>query len=237
MGLPAEKLSTLLALRGRIAERFRGTVPEGSEPPLPGAALASGWSAVDAHLPLRAGDTVLVHAAPGAGSLALASSWARAAMMEGEPALVIDAQGSSLPHPWVAPEGAQAPCWVVVPSLAAEAWPAADIGLRSGAFGLVVLLDPPPPPRRAGARLVHLARTHRARLVLTRSRPWASSEGFPPRPHLHLHAPHIEWIEAPTGAAPITHPTFHVCTDRLRPTPRAPDRRPSHGRGRDRYES
>jgi hypothetical protein len=256
MALPAEKLSTLEALRSRIAERFRGTVPQGGATPSPGPALASGWPAVDGQLLLRPGDMVTVHAPPGAGGLALASAWAQAAVARDEPVLVVDAEGSSLPHPWVTPAHARAPLWVVVPPRPVEAWPAVDIGLRSGAFGLVVLLDPPPPPRGAGPRLTHLARTRQARLVLSRWRRWPSGEGLSLGPRLHLQATRVDWAESPMGAAPTTrvlevrlgtaggvldeNEVMHhdeVRTDRLRPSPRAADRRPSHGRGRSRYDT
>jgi hypothetical protein len=259
MALPAERLPTLEALRTRIAARFRGTSPEGGVPPSPGPALACGWPAIDGRYLLRAGDTVTVHAPPGAGGLSLASAWARAAVVEKEPVLVVDAQDASLPHPWVTPAGAKAPLWVVAPPRPAGAWPALDIALRSGAFGLLVLLDPPPPPPGAGPRITHLVRTRQARLVICgglRGPGWSSGI------HLHLRPTRIHWTTAPTGAAPAARtlevhvPTgMHdgaregawdeqrmmrdddVCTDRLRPAPRAPDRRPSHGRGRARYQS
>ncbi|MFW6052028.1 MAG: hypothetical protein ACODAU_12700 [Myxococcota bacterium] len=250
MPLPAEKLPTLEALRARIAERFRGTVPDATPVPRRGPALHSGWPAVDRVLALHPGDAVTLRASPGAGGLSLTSAWARAAAREGEPVLVVDASGSSAPHPWVEPRDARAPIWVVVPPRPAEAWPAVDIALRAGAFGLVALLDPPPPPRGAGARLIHLARTKEGRLIVN-----GHGVVLPGSPRVSLRAVGVQWCEAPVGSAPAgrtlevsaarsnePQPFVEVVcdddthTDRLRPSPRAADRRPSHGRGRHRYE-
>lgn len=254
MSLPAEKLPTLEALRARIADRFRGTVPQESPPPR-GPALESDWAAVDRLLVLHPGDLVTLDAAPGAGALAVASAWARAASRQGEPVLVIDAEGSCLPHGWVEPPDGRAPIWVVEPPRPAEAWPAVDIGLRSGAFGLVILLDPPSPPRGASTRLAHLARTRLCRLVHLRSR--RAPMALPGSSRVRLRMTAVQWSEAPIGSTPaertlevsvgsahrsspfveVTRDDDDIRTDRLRPSPRAADRRPSHGRGRDRYET
>lgn len=251
MTLPAEKRTTLEALRTRIAERFRGTVPEMEGLAPRGPALTSGWPAVDRALVLRPGHAVTLQAEPGAGSLALVSAWARAASRQGEPVLVADATGSSLPHPWVEPPDGRAPIWVVVPPRPTEAWPAVDIALRSGAFGLVALFDPPTPPRGTGPRLLHLARTQQGRLVVS-----APGISLPGCTRVRMHATGVRWREAPVGAAPTgralevaatsgpePQPFVEVMrdddvhTDRLRPSPRAADRRPSHGRGRHRYDA
>jgi hypothetical protein len=208
-------------------------------------ALASGWAPLDAvlaHGGLVHGALAALHADPGAGALALASSWAQAASRAGEPVAAIDALGSTLPHPWVEPRGARAPIWVIAPPSPREAWAALDLALRSGAFGLVIALDlPAPPPPGAGARLRRLARDHATRVIV------AGAPPFTPDLRIQLRADRVEWLEGPTGAAPDARWLALRCTadatsiscevrrddaltDRLHPAPRAPDRRAAHGR-------
>ncbi len=232
------------ALRAEISLRFRDAVVP---PPRPrGIVVPSGWAAVDRGLAgggLGPGETAVLEGAPGAGGLALASSWARAAALGGEPVIVLDTEGSTLPHAWVPPPDARASIWVVRPEVPADVWPAADITLRSGAFGLVVVLDPEPAPPGVGPRLVRLARDREARLIVAGKAPFA------PTARVRLRLCAVEWDEAPTGAAPAGRALEARCatcgvpetgatevrsddlrTDRLRPTARAADRRAPSGR-------
>ena len=219
--------------------------PDVSTEPLP-----SGWALLDAVLDggLRAGHTAAVEGPAGSGATALLCAWTRQAAWRGEPVAVIDTLRTTLPHAWVEPDDARAPIWVALPMSPRDAWPAVDISLRSGAFGLVVVLDPPPPPTGTGTRLLRLARDRACRLILRPAR------GPPPlRPHVHitLSPGRLSWTLAPIGAAPsgralqiragcahaapappVSVSLDDVCTDRLRPRPRAADRRPPHSRTR-----
>jgi hypothetical protein len=170
------------------------------------------------------------------------SAWARNACRAGEAVAVVDPSPACLPHPWIEPDASAGAIWVITPD-AREAWAATDILLRSGGFGLVALLDPPPPPQGSGARVLRLLRTRGNRLVLRGPAP------FRPTFTVELRARSIEWAEAPVGLAPAASAVEVRCggratelrsaptlTDRLRPAPTAPDRRPTHdgqGRARD----
>lgn len=240
----AARRETIEGLRAAIAARFRDAVRPATAPR--GPALASGWEAVDRSLPgggLAPGETAVLEGEPGAGGLALASAWAQSAAARGEPVAVLDAAASCLPHAWVEPADTAAPIWVVRPPVPADVWPAADIVLRSGAFGLVILLDPGVAPVGVGPRLVRLARDRDARLIVAGEAPFA------PTARVRLRLCAIEWDEGPTGDAPAARAFEARCgtrggleappgevrredarTDRLRPAARAADRRPSSAR-------
>lgn len=233
------------ALRTALRERFGASVEVHRE--LGGDPIPSGWSRVDRALDggLRPGQSVLVVGSPGAGSLALASSWARATTRREEPVIVLDAAGSSMPHAWIEPEDARAPIWAVRVR-GHEVWAALDIALRSGAFGLMVLLDPPDPPSGVGVRAARLAKDRGTRVIVTqwpgvRSAPWTTTH------RIGLASGLVRWVDGPLGAVPRTRQVevkvgergrrdteeidASIIPDRLRPTPRAPDRRPPSGRG------
>ncbi|MBW2461031.1 MAG: hypothetical protein JRH11_05255 [Deltaproteobacteria bacterium] len=249
MGLVAEG-SRSEALRAKIIHHFRGAVR--LEVPRRGHALGTGWAEVDAAFPgggLAPGETAVVTGPPGAGTLALAAGWARVALSEGVPVVVIDGEGTALPHAWVgapvpresaqaAKGGAVAPLWVVAPPTPAEAWPAVDIVLRGGGFGLVIALDPGAPPTGAGARLRRLVQERESRLIVVGAAP------FTPTARVSLVPRGVEWHVAPTGAEPTrriveVHASSRggreraveavredLLTNRLRLRARAPDRRP-----------
>jgi len=164
------------------------------------------------------------------------------ALGRGEHVAVVDASGTVLPHAWLdVPAGAPT-LWIVAPPSPREAWPALDIVLRSGGFGLVVALDPGAAPRGAGGRLRRLVQDRQSRLVVVGDAP------FTPTTRVTLTPTGLEWDTAPTGSAPARRfvevrcqsrgspgPVVEVCredvvTDRLRPRSRAPDRRPSSKR-------
>ncbi|MDH5492857.1 MAG: hypothetical protein OEY14_12965 [Myxococcales bacterium] len=236
---PSKRLETVEELRRVLVERFREAIPEARSPR--GPSLPSGWLALDAKLPsggLCPGEIASLHAAPGSGALSLASSWAREASRRGEPTLVVDAQGSTLPHGWV-----------IAPAEPRESWAALDIALRSGAFGLLQLLDPPSAGRGVGARLVRLMRAHEARLLLlheaSASPARHARDPFEPTHQLHLEPMRSRWLRAPSGQTPLGRSLrlrregrvggafeveiFHedLQTDRLHPAPRIADRRAS----------
>ncbi|NOY94083.1 MAG: hypothetical protein GXP55_23105 [Deltaproteobacteria bacterium] len=196
--------------------------------------MPSGIAALDAvlaHGGLRAGE--VLRFAGHAGALSLGSSWAREASRRGEPVLVIDARTATLPHAWIEPPEATAPIWVISPRDPAEAWPALDVGLRSGAFGLALLIDPCSAPRGAGPRLMKLLRQHHGRLLLL------GEPRLPRARTLEVWSLDSRWDESPLGATPARRrlaaregagPVAEIwredtLTDRLRPAPRVADRR------------
>lgn len=217
------------------------------QPRLGGEAIPSGWSRIDKALRggLRPAESALVVGSPGAGSLALASSWAQETARRGEPVLVLDAAGASLPHAWIEPEDARAPIWVLRVA-GGPIWAALDIALRSGAFGLAVLLEPPPPPAGVGVRAARLCRERGTRVVITQW-PGVSVPPWAPTHRIGLTAGMVRWVDGPLGAIPKTRRVevtvgerderhaheldAGTTTDRLRPAPRAPDRRPPSGHG------
>ncbi len=253
-------------LRDALRARFGAAVdPEVRARP-EGPAVPSGWTRVDAELGggLRPGQTALVSGDPGAGSLALASAWGREHARRGEPVLVLDPAATSLAQAWVPPEDATAPIWRLAVGEAfgteGELWPAFDIALRSGAFGLLVLLEPPRAPASVAGRVTRLARERRARLVVTRcaldlapTRGWEAGDRpapWPPTFRIRLSAGLVQWVEGPMGAAPSRRQMegdllvqaarrrrferdddAGARTDRVRPPAFAPDRRPPSGRG------
>lgn len=264
-------LQTADSLRAALRVRFGAAVDaEVRARPADGRPIPSGWTRVDESLDggLRPGETALVSGGPGAGSLALASGWAREHVLRREPVLVLDPLATSLAHAWIEPEGAEAPIWRLGVGAAfgteRELWPALDIALRSGAFGLLVLLEPPPAPRALAARVARLAREQRARLVVTDSTldpgdletraggaaPW------PPTYRVQLSAGLVRWVEGPLGAAPERRALrgrveardgrtdgferevdAGAQTDRVCAPAPAPDRRPPSGRGGRRRRS
>ena len=245
MSATANKLETLEALRLELARRFREALPETR--PEEGPALGSGLEALDAILPhggLRPGESARFEAAPGAGALGVLSSFARNAVKAGEAVAVVDASPHALPHPWVEPEGAEeGSLWVVTPE-AHETWAAVDVLLRSGAFGLVIVVDARAASRDVGLRATRLVRQRRTRLLVT------GPKAFPTTFEVALRLASIEWDEAPLGAVPSRASVEASCdgrrallsrdaplSDRLRLPSVAPDRRASHsgkGRARDR---
>jgi hypothetical protein len=245
----AARRTAVETLRSALRERFGAEVDAELRRPVVGEPVPSGWTRVDRALDggLRPGRTALVEGAPGAGSLALASSWAREACRRAEAALVLDAAGSALPHAWVEPPDGAAPIWALQVG-EREVWPAFDIALRSGAFGFVVLLEPPTAPHGIGARALRLARAGGARVLVTqwpgRAAPWSPSH------RIQLAAGVVRWVRGPCGAAPLERHLEVRCgdgrgepvpvgterragdarPDRVRPAARAPDRRPPSGR-------
>lgn len=236
MALPAEKLASIAALRLELEHRFREAIPDAR--PLEGEAIGTGIAALDALLPdggLRPGESALVDAREGAGLTSLLSSWARTASLAGETVAVLDATDEASPHAFVEPEGGRAAIWTILPR-PAEAYPALDVLLRSGAFGLLVVRGAPPALRDVGSRLQALARDRRCRLIFCGHAPMR------PTVRMSLRLRGIEWLEAPVGAMPrarrieasVDARTVELVLDRsdgtrMRLRPRVADRRTSRG--------
>lgn len=232
MGSAAERQRKLEALRPLVEGHGPRARREVSRDP---RRLPSGIEALDAHLGggLAAGEMLHLEAAPGGGALTLTALWVRHAAAQGASCLVVDAAASTLPHAWV-PASKEGAIWVVTPAHPSEAWVATDLALRSGAFELVVTMDAPTRPDVA-PRLRRLLRDHGSRLLLLGAPPFR----VPRRARVSL--TDVRWSCAAVGDAPAARTLSidtgsgrggellrdDIHTDRLRPHPRAPDRRTS----------
>lgn len=245
MALPAERHASVAALRLELEQRFRDAIPDVR--PLDGEAIGTGIAALDAYLPnggLRPGETALVEASEGAGLTTLLSCWARTAALAGETVAVVDASEGASAHAFVEPEGTKAAIWTILPRTN-ELYAALDVLLRSGAFGLVLVLGAPPVLRDVGSRVQALARDRRCRLVFGGHAPMR------PTVRVTLRLRGIDWMDAPIGAvararrieARIDARTVELVLERadgnrLRLSPRTPDRRTTSGHsGRERSGS
>jgi len=152
---------SIAALRQQLAE-----IVEGTRPAMPG--LATGLSALDAALPnngLPRGRLTEITGAPGSGRTTFARQLVSATLHAGWWVAYVDADRTLAPRDWAA-LGAYDGLWVVRPDAPARGAWCADVLLRSGAFGLVVLDGAPALSREIAVRLVRLARASDAALVL-----------------------------------------------------------------------
>jgi hypothetical protein len=152
--------SQLVALRAALA-----TVV--ARPHVGSATLPTGIAALDAALSgggLPRGRLTEVVATPGSGATSLVWQWVAQALGTGTWTAVIDASGTLAPADWAA-FAAHEGAWILRPPTPLRSAWCADIILRSGAFGLVVLDGAPPLTREVLARLTRLAYDADAALV------------------------------------------------------------------------
>jgi hypothetical protein len=152
---------SIAALRQQLAE-----IVEGGRPAMPG--LATGMAALDAVLPghgLPRGRLTEITGAPGSGRTTIARQLVAATLQAGWWVAYVDAARTLAPRDWAA-LGAHDSLWVVRPDDPARGAWCADVLLRSGAFGLVVLDGAPVLSRPVAVRLVRLARASDAAFVL-----------------------------------------------------------------------
>lgn len=152
---------SIAALRQQLAE-----IVEGGRPAMPG--LATGMAALDAVLPghgLPRGRLTEITGAPGSGRTTIARQLVAATLQAGWWVAYVDAARTLAPRDWAA-LGAHDGLWVVRPDDPARGAWCADVLLRSGAFGLVVLDGAPALSRPVAVRLVRLARASDAAFVL-----------------------------------------------------------------------
>ncbi len=153
-------MSALALLRQQLAE-----VIDGARPPAPG--LPSGIPALDALLVgggLPRGKLTELVGPAGQGKTTVARAMALAAADAGHWVAWIDATRTCAPRD-LAPLGDHDGTWVIRPGDPARASWAADILLRAGAFGLVILDRAPLLPRAVAVRLGLLARESDAVLL------------------------------------------------------------------------
>ncbi len=137
----------------------------------PEQAISTGVAALDAVLASRGiprGRMTEVIGERGGGKTTLVRGIVARAMERGEWVAYVDASRTLAPRDWaILSELHDNGLWMVRPRAAARAAWSADVLLRSGAFGLVVIDGAPPLSRSAAVRLTRLARDAGAALVVT----------------------------------------------------------------------
>jgi hypothetical protein len=152
---------SIAVLRQQLAE-----IVEGARPATPG--LATGLAALDAVLPghgLPRGRLTEITGTPGSGRTTFARQLVAATLRAGWWVAYVDAARTLAPRDWAA-LGAHDGLWVVRPDDPNRGAWCADVLLRSGAFGLVILDGAPALSRPVAVRLVRLARASDAAFVL-----------------------------------------------------------------------
>ncbi len=129
--------------------------------------LAFGISALDAALPqgVPRGQITALDAPLGSGGTALLLALAEATLRADEGVALVDAERSLAPQA-AAHLAALGPFWVVRPKAGENAWWCADVLLRTGAFGLVIVDRVPAPARRIAVRLQRLAHDKDSALIV-----------------------------------------------------------------------
>jgi hypothetical protein len=146
------------ALATRALERFR---------PAPRRGLRFGIAELDVLLPFGVprGQLTALEAPLGSGGTALLLALAETTLRADEGVALVDAARTLAPHA-AAHLAERGQFWVIRPRGTASAWWCADVLLRTGAFGLVIVDQAPRPPRRVAIRLQRLARDKDAALVM-----------------------------------------------------------------------
>ncbi|HEX6965663.1 MAG TPA: hypothetical protein VF166_07665 [Gemmatimonadaceae bacterium] len=157
-------MSTSLAtLKQQLAEVLRPTAPDR-------AGVATGIEALDAALPARGlprGRLTELLGARGSGKTTLLRTLVEHTVKQAVRVAYIDARRTLAPRDWAHVSAASSPGITMVrpKTPTAGAW-CADVLLRSGAFGLVILDGAPPLTRSVAVRLTRLAREADAALVV-----------------------------------------------------------------------
>ncbi len=129
--------------------------------------LAFGIPALDAALPqgVPRGQITALDAPLGSGGTTLLLALAEATLRADEGVALVDAERSLAPQA-AAHLAALGPFWVVRPRAHENAWWCADVLLRTGAFGLVIVDRVAAPVRRVAVRLQRLAHDKDTALVV-----------------------------------------------------------------------
>ena len=143
--------------------------------------LAFGIAALDAALPsgVPRGQITALEAPLGSGGTTLLLALAETTLRADEGVALVDAERSLAPQA-AAHLAVLGPFWVVRPKANENAWWCADVLLRTGAFGLVIVDRVPAPARRVAVRLQRLAHDRDTALVIREAAPRARTDG---RPH------------------------------------------------------
>ncbi len=129
--------------------------------------LPFGIPALDATFPagVPRGQITALEAPLGSGGTTLLLAIAEATLRADEGVALVDAERSLAPQA-AAHLAALGPFWVVRPKANENAWWCADVLLRTGAFGLVIVDRVPAPARRVAVRLQRLAHDKDTALVI-----------------------------------------------------------------------
>ncbi|HXY19701.1 MAG TPA: hypothetical protein VEH83_06855 [Gemmatimonadales bacterium] len=129
--------------------------------------LAFGIPALDTALPagVPRGQITALDAPLGSGGTTLLLALAEATLRSDEGVALVDAERSLAPQA-AAHLAALGSFWVVRPRAHESAWWCADVLLRTGAFGLVIVDRVPAPARRVAVRLQRLAHDKDSALVV-----------------------------------------------------------------------
>ena len=129
--------------------------------------LAFGIPALDAALPggVPRGQITALDSPLGGGGTTLLLALAEATLRSDEGVAIVDAERSLAPQA-AAHLAALGPFWVVRPKAHENAWWCADVLLRTGAFGLVIVDRAPAPVRRVALRLQRLAHDKDCAIVI-----------------------------------------------------------------------
>ncbi len=129
--------------------------------------LAFGLPALDAALPagVPRGQITTLEAPLGSGGTTLLLALAETTLRADEGVAIVDAERTLAPQA-AAHLARLGPFWVVRPRAHENAWWCADVLLRTGAFGLVIVDRAPVPPRRIALRLQRLAHDKDCALIV-----------------------------------------------------------------------
>src|SRR5512142_582621 len=152
---------TLPQLHIALPERLHRFVPAAHR------GLAFGVPALDALLPLGLprGQITALDAPLGSGGTALLLALAETTLRADEGVAFVDAARTLAPQAAARLAGL-GPFWVIRPRGTESAWWCADVLLRTGAFGLVVVDLAPAPARAIAVRLQRIARDKDCALVV-----------------------------------------------------------------------
>jgi hypothetical protein len=153
---------SIAVLRQQLAE-----IVEGARPAMPG--LPTGLAALDAALPghgLPRGRLTEITGTPGSGRTTFARQLVAATLQAGWWVAYVDAARTLAARDWAALGAPDDSLWVVRPEDPNRGAWCADVLLRSGAFGLVILDGAPALSRPVAVRLGRLARASDAAFVL-----------------------------------------------------------------------
>jgi hypothetical protein len=156
-------VSSLAALRAHIAAVV-------APPPVVADTIATGIAALDRVLPeggVPCGRLTELAGAAGHGKTTVGRALVASALAEGRWVAWIDGTRTLAPGDWAA-LAATRRLWIVRPPRDDRATWCADVLLRSGAFGLVVLDSAQPVRRQIAVRLTRLARESNAAFVVLR---------------------------------------------------------------------
>jgi len=144
-------------------------LPQRLEKLLPGRSrgLAFGIAELDQRLAggLPRGQITALEAPLGSGGTALLMALAETTLRSGDGVALVDAARTLAPQA-AAHLAELGQFWVIRPRGTESAWWCADVLLRTGAFGLLVVDQAPSPPRNIALRLQRLARDKDAVLVI-----------------------------------------------------------------------